>query len=128
MSDQPPEYNNLACIESDGHLAGQDPPLAMSDSPSPEIDSFVEESPPDYFTYMREYSQTINTNLSYVIDNPEFDPVNEPPPPSYSEAVPSDSTPDKNMSAKSPPEHCTVVYITMDPEHVAAPASISQRD
>ena len=100
---------------------------AVSEIDSPEAES---ESPPDYVTYMREHSQTISghTNLSYVTDNPVFDPINEPPPPSYSDVVHSDSTTDKNMSAESPPEHRTVVDITMDPEHVAAPASMSQRD
>ena len=132
VSDQTPEYLDLACIESDGHLAGHDPPLAMSDSPSPEIDSAMaeSESPPDYVTYMREHSQTISghANLSYITDNPVFDPRYEPPPPSYSDVVPSDSTPDKNMPAESPPEHRTVVDITMDPEYVVCLPSISQTD
>ena len=129
MSDLPLEDIDLAFIESDDHLAGQDPPLAMSDSSSPEIHSPVaeSESPPDYGTYIREHSQISgHTNLSYITDNPVFDPINEPLPPSYSDVVPSDSTPDKNMSAESPPEHCTVVDITMDPEHGAAPPSMSQ--
>ena len=116
VSDQPMEDVDLAPVESDDHMAWQDQLWAES------------QSPPDYNTYMREYSQEISghTNLSYVIDNPVFDPINEPPPPSYSDVITSD--PDQNMPAESPPEHRTVVDITMDPEYVVCLPSISQRD
>ena len=119
MSDLPLEAVDQAPVESYDHLAGQDQPRAVSESAVSEIDSTVakSESPPDYITYMRERSQENggHSNMSYVIDNPVFDPKNEPPPPSYSDVVPSDSTADKNTFAESPPEHRTVVDITMDP-------------
>ena len=89
--------------ESNDHLAGQESALAISGSP------------PDYVTYMREHPQAIggHTNLSYVIDNPVFDSLNEAPPP-YSDVFPSESKPDTEICSEPLSNHFSVVIRTVD--------------
>ena len=100
--------------------AGQNPPRTVSDSPPPlsEIDpsGAESESPPDYVTYMREHSQAVSghSSMSYVIDNPVFNSLNEAPPPSYSDVFPSESKPEAEICPESLSNHFSVLSKTMD--------------
>ena len=68
------------------------------------------DGPPDYVTCLRQQSTPVSshTNLSFVSDNPVFNPLYDTPPPSYSDVYPAYSTPYSEIYSESPPEYSTV--------------------